>query len=171
VSVSPSTSGTATISFEGATSTATITDGTGTFTLPGPIAVGTHSVSASFDGSATVNPSDPLEQSFDVTRAPTSTSVTVSPTALLAGGSISLNITVRKFVPGYSPTGSLTITDSIGKTVVSTLVVPLAAADAGVVKKLSFEMDTVGTNSISVTYNGDGNYLNSSTGKKTVVVS
>jgi hypothetical protein len=171
ISVSPATSGTATITFEGATSSATIDAGTGTFSLPGPIAIGSHTVSAAFDGSSTVNPSDPISQTFDVTKAPTTVSANITPTALLAGGSISVTITVRGIVPGFNPTGSVTITDSIGKTIESTIVLPLTSGDAGVLKKVSVPMNFVGANTILVTYNGDANYLTAKTAKKTVTVS
>jgi hypothetical protein len=74
-------------------------------------------------------------------------------------------------VPGFNPTGSVTITDSIGKTIESTIVLPLTSADAGVLKKVSVPMNFVGANTILVTYNGDANYLTAKTAKKTVTVS
>jgi len=84
------------------------------------------------------------EQSFDVTKAPTVLSATVTPTAPSGPeGSVAVNVTRARDRAGYPPTGSVTITDSIGKTVIDTLVVPFAGPVPTVVlKKVSFPMNT-----------------------------
>ena len=121
--------------------------------------VGAQSITATYSGDGfynTVTTSPPA--SVGVTRATTATSLGTSGTPAAFGAPVTFTATVTP-ASGSGPTGTVTFTDgsaTLGTSPVST--------SAGVTTAtFTTSALSAGTHAISATYNGDGNFMSSST--------
>lgn len=74
---------------------------------PIQLAVGAHSLSASYSGDISYNPAGPVADTLTVTRAVTSTQVAPSAVSIVSGGSITLTANVTTNSSGVAPTGTV----------------------------------------------------------------
>jgi cyclophilin family peptidyl-prolyl cis-trans isomerase len=148
---------TGTVIFEdGGTTLGTGTlDGNGqaTFTTTSPLAVGVHNVNATYGGDATFAGSDDaLTQ--NVTAADTTTTVTSSANPSPVGEEVTFTATVAPTVGGAgTPTGSVTFKDTTSGAVLGT--VNLESNGQATVSTNGLE---AGTDTITASYAGDGNF-------------
>ncbi len=127
------------------------TSGVGTFTTSS-LAVGTQSITASYSGDTNyaVSTSAPISETISKNTTTTAVKSTVNPS--IYGQSVTLTATVLS--PGATPTGTLTFKN--GATVMGQAIL---AGGSGTLTSATLP---VGTNSITVSYGGDG-FSNSST--------
>ncbi len=123
---------------------------------PSTLGVGSHSITAVYDGDGTYQGSTSTALTQTVTLLPSSTAVTSSAPGITSGQVV----TFTAFVSGGSaiPAGTVTFYD--GATVLGTA--GLSASSAGTAAA-SFSSSAlgVGTHSITAVYGGDGGYLGS----------
>jgi subtilase family serine protease len=72
---------------------------------------GSHSITASYPGDGSYNPSSSNSLSVTITQATTTTAVTASPTSIVSGGSVTLTATVNTTSNGAGPTGTVQFTN------------------------------------------------------------
>lgn len=72
---------------------------------------GSHSITASYPGDRSYNPSSSNSLSVTITQATTTTTVTPSPTSIVSGGSVTLTATVNTTSNGAGPTGTVQFTN------------------------------------------------------------
>jgi hypothetical protein len=139
----------------------TLTNGTATFTTPTlfNLSVGVHSITATYSGDTNFNPSNnnltPWSQT--VNRAQTLIVVNpVSPSTIFVGQPITVSYTLSVVPPGagspIAPTGSITVTASDGSAC-------MPQPPTSGMCTLSPAPTTAGSNTFTVTYSGDGNFL------------
>jgi hypothetical protein len=130
------------------------------------LAVGTHNITASYAGSGIVLASTSGAQTVSVTQATPTTSLRVSAANSTAAQSETLTATVTG-LPSPAITGNVTFFDGTTSLGNGTLAVTGGTGTASlIVPSLS-----VGQHSITVRYNGDTNYIASSSATQTVTVS
>jgi len=154
--VTPATSGmpTGTVTFEdGATvlGTATLSGGQAAFTASA-LAVGGHSISAIYSGSATLAGSTSAAVLQTVNKAPTSTSVASSKNPSTLGRSVTFTATVKSSTSGI-PAGSVSFKD--GTTVLGT-----RTLNSGKATFTSSKLPR-GTHSMTAAYGGSSSYVGS----------
>jgi hypothetical protein len=116
------------------------------------LAVGAHSITATYNGSGTFIASTSLALTQTVKKAASSTSVTSSHNPSVSGQSVTFTATVKAVAPGTgTPTGTVTFKN--GGTQIGSPQ-PLVGGKA----TLSTSALTVGAHSITATYNGSTNY-------------
>src|SRR5207253_758713 len=141
--------------------TAVIGSGTLSATAPftatfstGSLAVGTHSITAQYLGNTNFSGSTSTAVSQVVNKASTTTSLTSSVNPSVFGQSVTFTATVAVVSPGAgTPTGTVNFLD--GATVIGT-----GTLSAGVAT-FSTGALSVATHSITAAYQGDGNFLTS----------
>src|SRR5262249_10332545 len=148
---------TGTITFlEGSTvlKTVPLTAGTASFTVASPTA-GTHTYTANYSGDSTYSPSTAsLTQA--VQAAQTSISLTTSNSTTIVGKPLTFTAQVAPVSPATGvPTGTVTFYDNGTPIGTGTLVNGIA--------KFTTTSLAKGNHSITVTYNGDSNFLTSTT--------
>jgi subtilase family serine protease len=72
---------------------------------------GSHSITASYPGDSSYNPSSSNSLSVTITQATTTTTVTPSPASIASGGSVTLTATVNTTSNGAGPTGTVQFTN------------------------------------------------------------
>ncbi len=138
---------------------------------------GTHSVTASYSGDLSYNPSNADPVSFTVSKAPTTISITSS-TKSISSGSLTVTANMATSAPylfSISATGSVTFTDTTSNTVLGTT--SPSGYCAGVTNSLcisaplsvSVTQLAAGTNSIVASYSGDSNFVGSGPSAAVVV--
>jgi hypothetical protein len=142
--------------------------GSGTFTVPGVLTVGSHTITAQYTGTDFVEPSGVASVTFTVGKAKTTTSIAVSATKIVHGKSVKVTFTVNGRVAGAYPGGTVTIVTRVGS-LVRTVRVTLTQAAKGK-GSATFPINAKGSASIAATYGGDGNYLTSKSATKKVTV-
>jgi N-acetylneuraminic acid mutarotase len=127
--------------------------GQATLTVP-PLAVGTHTVAASYGGDPNFIASATTGQSLVVTKAQTATTITsVVPTVGLVGQPIVIGVTVSVVTPGSGvPTGSVTISDGTGASCSASIATP----------SCSLVPTSPGQKTLTATYPGDSDFAGSS---------
>jgi hypothetical protein len=132
-----------------------------------------HSISASYSGDNSLNPSAATPVAFTITKASTSTTATSVPASLGSGSfTVTTLITPTPLSNATAPTGTVTLTTN-GKTIGTGMVSAVQDPNTGAtlasvaISAMSSSLAT-GANTITATYSGDANYTGS-TG--TVVVS
>lgn len=110
------------------------------------LAVGAHSITATYAGNGNYNPSGPAKATQTVVKAASSTSVTSSLNPSKHGQSVTFTATAKSSTTG-TPTGSVTFKD--GATVLATKTLAVGKATFATTTL------TVGTHSITVVYGGD----------------
>lgn len=131
---------------------ATLSSGAATITLPG-LSVGTHTVSAAYSGATSYGTSTgSLSGSQIVTAAPTTLAVAASPSTGLYGGSSTFTASVTS--TAGVPTGNVIFTvDGVAQA-------PIALA--GGTASLTSNSLSVGSHTVSASYQGATNFLASS---------
>ncbi len=119
------------------------------------LAVGDHTITATYAGDDNFNSSASLALGQTVNKAGTMTSLTSLTNPSVLGQSITFTVTVSATEPGAgTPTGTVTLTD--GATILDTITLSDGAAT------FSTSALSVGPHSITVSYSGNGSF-NSST--------
>ena len=145
-------------------------------------AVGSHSLTASYSGDASFNPSTAGPFNFTVNPLSVTPTLASGGTQITAGAPVQLTASfasslsaggnsVNNRTPGLSgPTGTVTFTDTTTSTVLGTAtVVPTATFTATAVLSTT-GITTTGANSITASYSGDSNYAATSSTALTVTV-
>src|SRR3984885_13587956 len=141
-------------------------------------AAGTHSVTASYWGDASYNPSTSAAISFTVQKAGTTTAVTTNATSI-SSGSVTVTAAIRPAVVSSSaqlPSGTITFTDTASGAVLGTSGGLTTTRDpstgayfsAGVLEVPVTQL-TLGSNGIVAAYSGDANYTASAASAPVVV--
>lgn len=124
------------------------------------VSTGTHSIVAVYGGDADDQASTAPALTEHVQSDPTSTTVTSGPNPSAVGGMVTITVTVKAAAPGSgNPTGTVTILIDGKATVTEVLDSTVDSRAIYATNKL-----TVGTHTITATYNGDVNYDGSSSG-------
>lgn len=119
------------------------------------LAVGTHSLTATFDGDTNYAPSTSAAQPATVARAATATAVSSSASPTVFGEPVTLTATVAVVAPGAGqPTG--TVTFAVGSTVLGT-----AAVGSDGRATLTTSALGVGARAITAAYLGDNRFAGS----------
>src|SRR5437870_4882729 len=162
--------------YDGATSIGTGTLSTGvsgttasmsTYSL----AVGTHSITASYAGDANYNSSSPSPRSQEVNKADTTTTLASSANPSVSGQSVSFTATVSVSSPGTTlvafPSGTVKFYDG------DTWIASGGASTTAGMTTATFSTSTLSTASHSITaqYGGDSNFNDSSSSVLSQVVS
>ncbi len=125
-----------------------------TFTVA--LGVGSHSLTATFQGNSSFAPSSSAAVSETVSRASTTTALSASVSPVTTGKPVVLTAVVAPVAPGNGvPTGKVTFKD--GNVVLGT-----ARLDAGGKAALSVRFSTTGKHTITAVYPGDANFAGSS---------
>jgi len=171
-----------------ATGTITLTDNTapldgGSFALnseghtedqPIQLTGGVHTLSASYSGDSSYNPSGPVNDVVTVSKAATTTATVASVATVASGTPMTLTATMSSGSnSAVGTTGTVTFSDGGTQIGSPVTVAPTAAtrtAGAGGTAALAWTFSTQGTHSITATYNGDVNYGASTATAITVTV-
>jgi hypothetical protein len=142
--------------------TATLSGGTASFTTTAALSVGSHNITASYNGDANFTTSTSAAFAQSVHKADTTTgTVNAAPAATVYGQGITLSVTVGVKSPGAGTlTGTVTFLD--GTTPLGTATLSAGTASFTTIAPLS-----VADHSITATYNGDGNFNTSVSGSAT----
>ncbi|MFD5029478.1 Ig-like domain repeat protein [Streptomyces sp. NPDC058405] len=167
-SVAGAKNGTVTVTYGTGSLTAKVgATGAGEFKLPASLSVGTHTVSVRYEGTDFVAPSGVVSQKLTVAKAKTTTSLTLSKTTLARGKSETVKIAVGGHSAADYPTGTVTVTATVGGKTTTTKV-SLPAAKKGVIS-FSITLPKVkGTATVTAVYSGNGNFLPSTAARKQV---
>ncbi|RPE37315.1 YVTN family beta-propeller protein [Streptomyces sp. Ag109_O5-1] len=158
-------SGTVTF-FDGMTSLGTgALDGSGVATLSvSNLSVGSHTLTATYGGSANFNGSTSAVDTQTVNPANTMTALTSSPDPSVTGQAKVLTATVTAVAPGTgTPSGSVTFFDGMTSLGTGTL-------DGSGVATLSVSNLSVGNHSLTAAYGGSGSYNGSTSSADTQTV-
>ena len=121
-------------------------------------AVGTDSVTATYNGDNTYQGSTSSSQGESISEDPTISSIGANPTTSAVGQSVTYTATVAAGSPGSgTPTGQVDFEDSGGTICSGTL--DEASSDQA---SCTTSYSSVGTDSVTADYEGDGNYESSS---------
>ena len=174
-----------------ATGTVTITDNgspldTGTFTInsagsaedrPIQLTGGTHNLSATYSGDISYNPvTTPVTDTVTVSQAATTTALATSASTVTTGTNVTLTATIASPTSNSATgtTGTVTFFNGGVQIASPVTVVPNGVSTtvaAGGTAALTTSFSSMGTKTITATYNGDMNYALSSATAITVTVS
>ncbi|MEU5443275.1 Ig-like domain-containing protein, partial [Streptomyces griseofuscus] len=130
--------------------TSTLTGGTATLTTSS-LAVGTHTLTAVYNGSTNFNPSTSPVDTQTVNKASTATTLTSTPNPSTFGQTVTLTATVTAVPPGTgTPTGTVSFYDGATLLGTSTL--------TGGTATLATSSLVVGTHALTAVYNGSTNF-------------
>ncbi|HTW46404.1 MAG TPA: protease pro-enzyme activation domain-containing protein [Acidobacteriaceae bacterium] len=134
-------------------------------------APGSYNLVASYSGDASFKASNSTAVPFTVAKAATSTAASANPTTVSSGGSTTVTVTVTTPAnDGANPTGNVTL--ALGSTTLATIssftssyvtagqTIDLVLTGSATVQASAL---AAGSNTINVTYTGDGNYATSTT--------
>ncbi len=146
-------SGTVTFTIDAASVNVALVNGVATYSTSS-LAVGAHTVSATYSGDASFNTSTGSLPTQTVNKAGTTTSVASSVNPSIFGQSVTFTATLTAVAPGAgTPTGNVTFT--IDGT-------PFVVASSGGVATYSTSSLAVGPHTVSATYGGDAGFNGSS---------
>jgi trimeric autotransporter adhesin len=139
--------------------------------VPNQFAVGSHSVSATYSGDASFNPSSgsaPI--TFTVTKANPNAALSAASNPIGLGQGDLLTAVVGIYSNAAQPTG--TVTFNAGTTVLGTASLSLNSAYGPYVSAATLNATTLplGSNSVTATYGGDSNYSASTSNPVNVTV-
>jgi hypothetical protein len=130
---------------------------------------GAHTVSAVYNGSATVGPSGPVTTTLTVVPALTATSLALSATTVRHGGHESVTVTVSRDPSSFWPTGTVTVHVAVGAAA-TTKTVTLGAAKHGVVTLTITMPSSAGAADVYAVYSGSTKYVTSTSAHQTIHV-
>jgi hypothetical protein len=154
--------GTVTFTIDNTTQTVALNNGQATVNLAS-LSVGSHTVTAAYNGVSNFNPSTSTALTQTVNLAPTSTALSSSAAPAVFGQTVTFTATVTAPAPGVgTPTGTITFTvDGTPQTAVN-----LSNGQA----TLTVSGFGVGSHTIQAVYNGDGHFSGSTAGNFTEIV-
>jgi hypothetical protein len=127
------------------------------------LAVGSHSITATYNGTSNFGASGPAASAVSVSPDATTAVVTSSVSNAVYGQAVTIKAVVKASAPGSGkPTGTVSFYD--GTTLLGT------ATLSNGVAKLKTTALSVGTNSITVVYDGDGNFLSTTSAAQAITV-
>ncbi len=132
------------------TATLAASTGAGVF-ITTSLAVGSHTITAAYQGDGNNAPSTSAAITQVVNKAPTSTALNAAPNPLLAGDPVALTVIVVETSGSATPTGTVTFTDTFSRATVPLGSASLGAAATAVINPAL----AAGTHSIVATYGGD----------------
>jgi hypothetical protein len=116
------------------------------------LAAGAHSITAVYSGDANFGGNTSAATTQTVNQDSTTETLTTSPDPSVSGQSVTLTASLKAVAPGSGvPTGTVTFAD--GTTVLGTIALVNGAA------RLTTKTLPVGSDPITATYSGDGNFL------------
>jgi hypothetical protein len=136
--------------------TGTLSSGVATLSLSGTssLAGGSHSLTAVYGGDSNYTTVTSSAVSLTVTTA--SGAVTLTPASSLNpsyyGDSVTISITVASTLGAATPTGTVTVADSVSGTTIGTITL------TGGTGSLTISTLTAGSHTLTLTYSGDSNY-------------
>ena len=135
------------------------------------VTTGTHTYTAMYPGDSTyaAYPFGSVTVVVTPTAAPSTTTLTVSPSTLQAGSTILLTATVAGTSQAAAPTGTVTFFD--GTTTIGSSSVGAVSSGTTVTAALSVALNGTGTHSLSAQYAGDPNDAASTSSTVTVTAS
>lgn len=125
---------------------------------------GTHSITASYSGDNSFNPSSTTSPlAFTISQAASTLTVTVAPSSLIAGAA-TLTGTVAPTIAnnGVAPTGTVTLTDSTNTVALGTATLVAGAGKSTFTLTIQAAQLALGANTLTAAYGGDTNYSGSS---------
>ncbi len=158
---------TGTVTFKNGTATlgtVALSGGVAVFTPTKLLAVGTDSITATYNGSTSFTPSTSTPVSQIVSQASTTTTLASSLNPSAAKQSVKFTAMVAPQFSG-TPTGTVTFYDNNGATFLGTVNLNAKGVAAYATKML-----TSGTHNITATYNGDNNFTGSTSAVLTQTV-
>jgi hypothetical protein len=145
------------------------------------LAPGVHTFAAAYSGDASFNPSQCAPVTLTITRAQTTSSLTTSATFVLDSATITLTAKISTQGVGnsglngygfYAPSGTMVFqsgSTTLGTATVTQSTFPISASDSALaVFTFPASLLAVGSNNITVSYAGDGNYSPSNSSAITV---
>ncbi|GAA4702697.1 Ig-like domain-containing protein [Nocardioides conyzicola] len=153
VTVSGADAGTVTVAYDGTSTEVALSDaGVATFALPADLAVGSHPVTATYSGTATLAAGSPVSATYSVTKASTKTTAT-APKSVVSGKKVTVKVTVKGVAGVAKPGGKVKVAYGSHQ-LTGTL------SGAGTVS-VPVKLTGKGATKIKVTYGGDSKYLTS----------
>lgn len=167
VSVPGAGDGAVTVSTTGFRHTAALRGGAVTVGLPASLAVGRHTVTATYDGTTRIVSSAPAHAALRVVKQKTRTTVKLAKKSVKAGGTATLRVKVRGRAGGAFPVGKVRVTLKVGHHKV-TRKVALHKRDKGVLRVRVNTPRHRGSAKVIVQYSGDHHYTKSTSQPQTV---
>ena len=133
----------------------------------GTLAVGAHSIAASYSGDASYNKSSstPASVAFTVIKASTAVALSAAISTIAQGQSTTLSALVETPGAGVAPTGSVTFmagSTTLGTVTLSPFATNYAVATYTITSAQSTALP-VGSVALTATYSGDSNYFTGNT--------
>jgi hypothetical protein len=158
ISVAGATKGKATVTLGSVTLSVPInSSGVGSFTIPGVLAAGSHTISAQYDGTDLVAASPLSTEVFTVGKAVTQTILGLTKSTVEHGNTETVKVTVSGHQGSAYPTGTITVKSTVGNTV-TTKVATLTSSRKGVTSFSLTLPASKGTASVVATYSGDTDF-------------
>jgi trimeric autotransporter adhesin len=123
--------------------------------------VGAHSLVAKYAGDASYSANTSVAVPFTVVKASTSLVNIASAYSIPSAASITITVTVSSISVGVAPTGSVTLIANGSSLGTFTNLAPAGGAASQVKVNLQGSQLIAGSNTIAVSYSGDGNYTGS----------
>jgi hypothetical protein len=170
VDVGGADGGTATVTVGATQLSVPIDDsGSGSFSLPATLGVGTHTITAKYDGTTDVAPSDTATTTLQVTKAPTTTKLALTKSHLRRGSKLHGTVTVGGHLHGHWPSGEVTISVTVhGRT--RTVHATLRRSELGLLRFSVRVPRRIGTGTVGAAYGGNSDFAASSAPPKKVHV-
>jgi hypothetical protein len=169
VNVSGATGGTATVTVGGKHVSVPIDgSGAGSFDLPASLVAGKYTVTATYDGSDDVAASGPATAVLTVTRAPTTTQLTLATSTVQHGKRLSVTVHLGGHAGARWPSGPITVSVTVGSRTTTNQVTIGQAAHATRTLWVPVPNKT-GTGTVVAIYPGNANFLSSHATKPVTV--
>jgi hypothetical protein len=168
ITVGGASGGTAAVTYGSVKATVQISAaGTGKFTIPAGQTVGKYTVSAKYNGTATVAASSTVTAPLSIVQAATGTTLTLSKPTAKHSSSELVTVRVSGHSGGLYPSGTVTV--KVGKgTTVTTKTAAITQADKGVVTFSVTLPKPTGTGQAYAVFNGDKDFLVSTSAKVSI---
>jgi hypothetical protein len=143
---------------------------TATYNLTAPL-TGTHTIQATYIGDGNFLPASSTVQNLTVTKIVTILNITPFTTTLAAGGSVQFNVTITPASYLAAGTPSNTVTFLLdGVTTLATVNVTQGAPSTPSTATYTLTAPSIGTHTVTATYNGDTYYATGSVTSGTITV-
>jgi hypothetical protein len=132
----------------------------GTFPV---FSIGAHSIAAKYSGDSSYNANTSSPVALTIVKAGTSVTGTASSTSIPSAASTTLTVVVSTASVGAGPTGTLTLTENGSPLGTPNTLTQVSGVPAGSQVKITLQGSQLaaGSNTITMTYSGDGNYTGS----------